>query len=433
MKKRGKYSRNLDEKRKIQRKYFLRKYILALLFLAVLYGYTAVNAVHAYQVWFKEWVGEFLENVDQEIAEKTVSAVAAEMVQDLDSHLVDEMYEKMDFIEIYSYVQTLLDKREFNNFSYIKDEDGYLHYASFFREDTDDVAAYARRVKRLKDEAEKSGADVIFCVTPGKYMRGTTRFRTGMPVNDPNQLVDELLFYLNRYGVETLDYRLYFPNEQMTIQDAFFRTDHHWTVPAAFEATRILVQTMEERFGANLDPQGYLAPGNYERVTYRHGMMGSMGRRTGANFCELEDFEALWPVYQIQCTRDTIDTHGRASHLEGELKETLMDPEVLFKEDDIYSNAQYALYLNTISPYERIVNLDNPDGPRVLAVRDSYFSPTLVFMTPMCSEIEAVWVLEETQEVDIEELVRENQYDYIVMELYPYNINDDAFNYFKGR
>lgn len=412
--------------------YFLRKHILAVLFLIVLYGYAAVNAAYAYEVWFQEWLGEAQAKISgEEVTLAAVPEMAAELAGDLENQLVENMYEKMDFIEVYSYIQVLLDKREFNNFSYIKDEDGYLHYASFFREDTDDMAEYARRVKRLKNVAEEKGAKVIFCVTPGKYVRGTTRFRTGMPVNDPNRLVDELFFYLNRYGIETLDYRLYFPNEQMSIQDAFFRTDHHWTVPAAYEAARILVRTMDERFDTELDPEGYLAPENYERVIYRHGMMGSMGRRTGANFCEIEDFEALWPLYQIQCARDTIDTHGRSSHLEGELKETLMSPEVLFREDDIYSNAQYALYLNTISPYERIVNLDNPDGPRILALRDSYFSPTLVFMTPMCSEIEAVWVLEETQEVDIEKLVRENTYDYIVIELYPYNINNEAFNYFK--
>jgi len=33
--------------------------------------------------------------------------------------------------------------------------------------------------------------------------------------------------------------------------------------------------------------------------------------------------------------------------------------------------------------------------------------------------------------LDIESYVRENKFDYIIMEIYPYNINGDAFNFFK--
>ena len=39
--------------------------------------------------------------------------------------------------------------------------------------------------------------------------------------------------------------------------------------------------------------------------------------------------------------------------------------------------------------------------------------------------------LETSDQVDIESYVRNNQFDYIVIEVYPYNINNDAFNYFK--
>lgn len=411
----------------MKKAYLFRKKLFAVLFLVVLYAYTAVNAFYGYEEWYEELEEGLAGGISLEKAPETVQRIVAEV----DESIIEEMYGRMEFIELYSYVQVLLDKREFNNFSFIKDEDGYLHYASFFKEDTDDVAEYARRVRRLQDVAQEKGAEVIFCVTPGKYVRGMTDFRTGMPVNDPNNLVDELFFYLNRYGVETLDYRFYLPNDHMTIQEAFFRTDHHWTVPAAFEATRVLVEEMNRRFETDLDPQGYLSYDRYRSVTYRHGMMGSMGRRTGANFCELEDFEALWPEFEMHCTRESIDSDGDVSYLEGLMQETIMDPDVLFREGDIYSNAQYALYLNTISPYEKIVNLDNPDGCRILAIRDSYFSPTLVFLTPLCSEIEAVWVLEEREEVDIETLVREGTYDYIVIELYPYNINESAFQFFE--
>ena len=64
-------------------------------------------------------------------------------------------------------------------------------------------------------------------------------------------------------------------------------------------------------------------------------------------------------------------------------------------------------------------------------IRDSYFSPVITFMAPMCSRIDAIWSLESSDQIDIEQYVKENRFDYIIVEMYPYNIEDDAFNFFR--
>lgn len=408
--------------------YILRKQIFAVLFLVVVFAYSGVNA------WYgaEEWIRTVQENLSAGITPETAKDTVSKTVSALDGSIIETMYERMKFIETYSLMQTLMDKREFNNFSYIKDEDGYLHYASFFREDTNDMAAYARRLKRLQDCVEPNGTKVLFFVTPGKYVRGMTRFRTGMPVNNPDVIVDEMLFQLNRYGVETVDCRKYIPNQDMTVQDAFFRTDHHWTIPAAFAATQVLVEQMKEKFGEDLDPEGfYMDPAQYERKMYRHGMLGSMGRKTGACFAGIEDFEALWPRFTNQYDRVCMGVNDATQHFSGDTVDSLMDKDVLLEHKDIYSDSQYSLYLNGLRPYEQIVNLDNPDGCKIFAIRDSYFSPMMVFLAPMCGQIDAMWSLEESHKLDIESYVKENRFDYIIMEIYPYNINGDAFNFFK--
>ncbi|MDE5939285.1 MAG: hypothetical protein K2H37_09415 [Lachnospiraceae bacterium] len=411
------------------RAYILRKQIFALLFLAGVFGYAGLNVWYGGDIWMETVEESLAGGISPETAPDTI----AKTVSALDESIIGSMYGRMEFIETYSYIQALLDKREFNNFSYIKDEDGYLHYASFFREDTNDIEEYARRLRRLQDCVEPKGTKVLFFVTPGKYVRGETDFRTGMPVNDPDTIVDEMLFYLNRYGVETVDCRKYIPNETLSIQEAFFKTDHHWTIPAAFAATQVLVEQMNEKFGAGLDPDGfYMDPANYESVTYHQGMLGSMGRKTGANFSGLEDFEALWPTFENKYDRHCMGVTDVTQHFRGDTTESLMDVDVLLENGDIYSDSQYSLYLNGLRPYEHIVNEDNPDGVKIFAIRDSYFSPMMVFLAPMCSELDAIWSLEESHVLDIESYVRENEFDYIIMEIYPYNINGDAFNFFKG-
>ena len=181
--------------------YILRKKIFAVLFLIALFGYSGVNAWYSLDTWVWEWKEEVDAFLAQDIVLEELPDRLSYFVSEIDESIVISMYGRMEFIEGYSYIQVLLDKREIDNFTYIKDEDGYLHLASFFREDSDSMERYAKRMKRLKEYAEPRGTKVLFFVTPGKYVRGETNFRTGMPVDDPNNLVDELLFFLNRYGV----------------------------------------------------------------------------------------------------------------------------------------------------------------------------------------------------------------------------------------
>ena len=56
----------------------------------------------------------------------------------------------------------------------------------------------------------------------------------------------------------------------------------------------------------------------------------------------------------------------------------------------------------------------------------------IVFMAPMCGQIDAIWALEEVEDLDIERYVKNNEFDYIIVEIYPYNIvNEGAFNFFR--
>ena len=49
----------------------------------------------------------------------------------------------------------------------------------------------------------------------------------------------------------------------------------------------------------------------------------------------------------------------------------------------------------------------------------------------MCGQIDAIWSLEQQEELDIERYVRENEFDYLIMEVYPYNISEEAFSFFE--
>ena len=402
--------------------YFLRKRLFAVLFIFVMLLAFITNIKESGQV------------IKQEV-EKRVQAVVnkdltlREGVSKIEDAMVSNLAGRMKYIEIFSYTQNVLGKREINNFDLIKDETGSLHYASFYKNQNENCFEYAMRVKRLKDYVSQYGTDVLFVVAPSKFITNDRRTSQDMPVNDPQVLVDETLFYLNRLGIETLDLNCYIPNKEVPYEQAFFKSDHHWTIPAAFCATKILADTLNERFDYNLDTQKYLASEQFRKITYKDVMLGSMGRRSGANYSGLDDMTAIYPNYHIQCNRHTLEEYGGYSDKSGDIMGTLISTEAL-EQSDIYKGSPYDMYINGLRTYEHIENESIEDGKTFFMIRDSYFSPVITFMTPMVKQIDAVWSLEESEQIDIENLIKSEKYDCIVIEMYPYNIEDEAFRYF---
>ena len=298
--------------------YIFRKKLFALLFLLIVPAFSLWNFLGARQT-----LSEKLRVRATQVSQGDITLGQA--VSGMETAITETVRGRMNFIEGYSFIQTLLGKEEFNNFSYVKDQEGFLHYAAFFREPDREVAGYTARLRRLADAAAEYDGKVLFTVVPSKYIPGVTQFSPGLQINDPNPLVDETLFYVNRYGIATLDMRGSIPNEVLPFDKTFFRTDHHWTIPAAFEGFRQLVEALNREFDAGLDPDGfYRDPNNYTQVTYQGGMLGSMGRKTGATFAHPEDFTALWPNFSGNFYRECLEENGSTTVHQGDITHTLL-------------------------------------------------------------------------------------------------------------
>ncbi len=406
------------------RGYLLKKNLFALLFLSSLLLFCGWNAY--------ENRGELLDELMDQAEDRSFEPAKLEEV------MSEELSGRMQLVELYGAAQRALGKREYNHFELIKDENGFLNYASFYREEDKNVFHYAVRVKRLQDYAKKHGSKVLFLIAPGKYDPRYSRLRPGMPVNDPRNKVNELVFYLRRLGVETVDLSQYIPGDRLSYEEAFFRTDHHWTVPAAFEAMRVIVDEIEKSFGEDLDPEDYYTDiANYRVETYPGKMLGSMGRDTGAIYSGFEDFTAIFPTEEGRYRRVYYRSSEESYESEGTLSQTLLNLSMVNDPINYYEESPYALYLDELRTIEEIENLDNPDGPGIFMIRDSYLSPVITFLAPMCGRIDAIWSLENMRGQSVGEYLKDRveggvHYDYILVEAYPYNINEEAFRFFRG-
>ena len=207
----------------------------------------------------------------------------------------------------------------------------------------------------------------------------------------------------------------------MTYQEMFYNTDHHWTGMAAFVAYQDLVKHMNEKYGAGLDPDGYYTNiDNYDVSYWNHTYLGSAGRNVGYSFGNAND------VMQLVVPK----FHGNISWLgySGDYKDTVFRYNKL-DADNPYLSDSYGFYLYGVAKEESIVNNDNPDGLRILFVRDSYMSPIIIDMIPFCSQMDCYWGLYVDEDV-LKEKVATGNYDYVILSYGNLNIEQSSFNFY---
>lgn len=342
-----------------------------------------------------------------------------------------EVFGKLYFIEIYGLMQRLMDKQEMNQFEIVSDENGYLNYAEFYEEQDTQVTEYAKRIRRMQETVGENGAKVFFVNPIQKNVRGITETADGFPIADYNPIQDELLTELADNGIPCLDTRETLRHTGLSYQDMFFKTDHHWTGQAAFFVFTDLVAFMNKEYDAGLDPNYFYRNINhYQLENYKNCMLGSMGRDAGILYAGLEDIMLIYPKFPTSVTYTRIMDSGETTIETGSIRDTLISQEEI-DSTDIYNTSKYGMYLEELTSAEVIVNHNNPNGPKVLCIRDSYFSPCMEFLTPLCSEIHAIWALGDAPGYEIEDYVKENTFDYIIVELYPGNIEESAFPFFE--
>jgi hypothetical protein len=209
----------------------------------------------------------------------------------------------------------------------------------------------------------------------------------------------------------------------------FFKTDHHWTSELAFAAFTDIISYMDEKYNANLDTYDYYKnPENYGTITYPQSFLGSFGRRAGITHSGLDDFTVIFPKF---------DGNYKVSNDDGKYHDESIIGSVYYTSQldvsDIYTSAMYSYYLQGIKAKKIIENKQYPNGPKLLVIGDSYFLPIAAFMAPLFGQISYIWPLAESGNIDIEEFVKDNIFDYVVIESYEGNLStDDMFDFFRS-
>lgn len=352
-----------------------------------------------------------------------------EKIATLETTINDNFFGKYAFLEGYGLVQSALGKEEMNQFTIAKDNQDQLHYVYFQTEEAE-IAPMGDAVVALAEAAEDSGAECFYLMPLSKQIEGYTTFDSGIPVPDENGTMDAFLDHISTQGVATLDLRDFVDDSGIDPQNLFYATDQHWTIDTAFWAFTQTLDYIEAEYDFVLDPDGmYTDLENYNQITYPASYLGSMGRTLGAAYSGIDDFNLIYPKFDTEFTIYAENYGAQTLYINNtHFQQALMNPYLFNTATDIMdlTSDKYFSYLWGDYGFTSVTNHYNPDGMKVLLVKDSLAVPLAAFLSSTCAQVDLIdprWYGE-----DAEQYVAESNYDLVIVSVSSSNLTQDFFS-----
>ena len=350
----------------------------------------------------------------------------AEEIAKLEASINDQVYGKYWFLDMYGAWQKLLNKNEINDFEVVKAKDGSLHY-TYFSDGPEEKLSLIDSLNELRMTVEDDDTKFLYVMTPDKCIPGYTEFSKGLPYSYVNETADLFLKGLRKQKIDYIDLREYMEDSGIEKSELFYKTDHHWKIETAFYAFTCLVKELSKdyKFSENLIAEATNL-NNYNKVLYEKSYVGSMARKTGVYYGDVDDFTMLYPKFPTKY-RFRAKTNGNEYDTAGKFEHALMSM-VPFTYDGSHYDPQADKYSSYLYGNQGVAHIKNKnvDGPRILIVKDSFMVPVAAFLSTVCSDIYLVDV--RYYDGNVTEYVNSvKDLDYVMVSYTPQNLVEEFF------
>lgn len=255
--------------------------------------------------------------------------------------------------------------------------------------------------------AQEIGAEYLFVAVPSKE-HSEEDLPEGV-ISYANQKYYNMVAALEERSIPHIAMRDVLEADGGEWYSYYYRSDHHWKNNAAFLAYQTISDYM---FSMGLDGgrrEEALSEENYEKRIYEQVFLGTHGRMAGRYYTGLDDYDLWLPKYD---TDYTLDVPSEGIHKEG----TFEDCFVNYQNVAHYSFDYYAYYTYLDRDYDhiRITNRKNPDGPKLVIIRDSVAVPVSVFLASQCSSIDLIDLRYLSAEASAREWIRGIEPDLLI-------------------
>ena len=294
------------------------------------------------------------------------------------------------FIELYGGIQQLTGRRMVEDvdpqYTVVRLDDHSLTFANPDGQAEDVTVRAEEMVEFARLVEEEYDIPLLYVQAPSKT--DVSPLPNGVE-DAAGREADQFLALLEKYDVATLDLRPVFrkaaDSGEYDEDPLFFTTDHHWTPTGAFLGYRTLCERLAKDYRFKIDKK-LTDPGSFHRYTFEDIFLGSQGRRVGSLYAGLDDLDLWSPTFPTDFTY-TVPIVG--IEREGPFIISLLFPERLAQQG-YYDTNPYTIYSGDDYLLARAVNRNNPQGKRILILRDSFGCALTPFLSLISSESMAI-------------------------------------------
>lgn len=310
---------------------------------------------------------------------KSGNFFTGEFMEDFEDYIVDQFPLRDWWINLKARSEKLLGKQE-NNKVYFG-TDGQTLFAQYTRPTLEELEKRVGYVNKLADNLSALNVPVYFSLIPDKSFVWADRLPANAPhVDDGSVLTDaEALCGDNVNWIDL--------SGALGGDDAFYRTDHHWSTMGAYQGYLALMTAMNSS----------ATPLDYEPVLVSDSFYGTTWSSSGASWIEPDEMYTWVPEGAAAVTR----------YPEGKPV-----PGSLYDLSKLELKDKYSMFLGGNQP---LCVLENPDAQngRLLVVRDSYSDSLAPFLALDYQEVHLYDL--RYNRVPITQYVQENGIDQVLV------------------
>lgn len=233
------------------------------------------------------------------------------------------------------------------------------------------------QMRAFKEYLDTKGISLLYVSAPAKYIEDEYYLKQFGNETYLNRNTDLFLSRISQEKIEFLDLRECIKNENIEPLSLFYRTDHHWTVPASRWAASKVAKKLNQSFsdaGYHIDLSLY-DESRFNTVTYEKCWLGEQGKLVSVNYIGLDDYTMMEPQYG---TDYKVVADDQSVTAEGDFG-VFINKSVYESEKDYYSapswHYSYGFYNG------QTVHNNNAANGNVLVLGDSYQASMLPFLS----------------------------------------------------
>ena len=345
--------------------------------------------------WSKEFpFPEQMESTDESIAAEEKNDIVQkylDKVTALKTALTNTKYYVWNyyhFIETAGFIDKITGINLFDgNSKVVKLGNGRVDWYEGTPLSDEDASEAADVLSEFSEFVTESGKDFVYVETP----KGICKYNPQLPVgitDYANDNKDKFIRELNQKNIPVLDLRDALHKDNLTHEEIFYKTDHHWNAEGGFWAATKVVDYLnslpDKKYTIGNE---YLKLDEYEEETLPNLFLGAEGRKVTRGYISPETFSLLIPEFD---TSLSVSHPGENVKKEGKFRDVIYDWDVL-NDSSLYETSYYEAQLDGNQPLTIIHNNNLENGKSALLICDSF---SLGMAPYLAMELEDVYLID---------------------------------------